>query len=68
MGIAIDPEVRGGQPCIDGTREPYDVIAALTLDGLDAEPFVALLVHLLPAHEITRVRASGWSGKKDIPL
>ena len=33
-----------------------------------AEPFVAMLVHLLPAHEITSVRACGWSGKKDVPL
>jgi hypothetical protein len=32
-----------------------------------AEPFVAMLVHLLPAHEITSVRACGWSGKKDVP-
>jgi len=32
-----------------------------------AEPFVAMLVYLLPTHEITRVRASGWSGKKGCP-
>jgi len=33
-----------------------------------AEPFVAMPVHLLPTHEITSVRARGWSGKKDVPL
>ena len=33
-----------------------------------AEPFVAMLVYLLPTHEITSVRESGWSGKKDVPL
>jgi len=33
-----------------------------------AEPFIAMLVHLLPAHEVTSVRAYGWSGKKDVPL
>jgi uncharacterized protein (DUF433 family)/DNA-binding transcriptional MerR regulator len=41
-GIAIDPEVRNGQPCIDGTRVPYVVIAGLTQDGLDAQRIAAL--------------------------
>lgn len=40
----------------------------MLLDEDVAEPFVAMLVHLLPAHEITSVRARGWSGKKDVLL
>jgi len=40
----------------------------ILIDEDVAEPFVAMLVHLLPAHEITSVRACGWSGKKDVPL
>jgi uncharacterized protein (DUF433 family)/DNA-binding transcriptional MerR regulator len=42
VGIAIDPEVRSGQPCIDGTRVPYAIIAGLTQDGLDAHGIAAL--------------------------
>lgn len=42
LGIAIDPEVRSGQPCIDGTRVPYAIIAGLTKDGLDAHRIAAL--------------------------
>ncbi len=42
IGIAIDPEVRSGQPCIDGTRVPYAVIAGLNQDGLDAHRIAAL--------------------------
>ena len=33
-GVAVDPEVRGGFPVIEGTRVPYDVVAALLGDGL----------------------------------
>lgn len=33
-GIRIDPAVRSGQPCLTGTRLPYDIIAGLTQDGL----------------------------------
>jgi len=41
-GIAIDPEIRSGQPCIDGTRVPYAIIAGLSRDGLDAHRIAAL--------------------------
>ena len=40
----------------------------MLIDEDVADPFVAMLVHLLPTHEITSVRARGWSGKKDVPL
>lgn len=40
----------------------------MLIDEDVAEPFVAMLVHLLPTHEITSVRTCGWSGKKDVPL
>jgi uncharacterized protein (DUF433 family)/DNA-binding transcriptional MerR regulator len=36
-GVAVDPEVRGGYPVIEGTRVPYDVVAALVEDGLAPE-------------------------------
>lgn len=36
-GVAVDPEVRGGYPVIEGTRVPYDVVAALLGDGLGAD-------------------------------
>jgi uncharacterized protein (DUF433 family)/DNA-binding transcriptional MerR regulator len=42
VGIAIDPEVRSGQPCIDGTRVPYATIAGLSRDGLDEHRIAAL--------------------------
>ncbi len=42
VGIVIDPEVRNGQPCIDGTRVPYAIIAGLTQDGLNAHHIAAL--------------------------
>ena len=34
--ISVDPDVRGGFPVIAGTRVPYDLIASLVDDGLDA--------------------------------
>ncbi len=40
----------------------------MLIDEDVADPFVAMLVHLLPAHEIISVRELGWSGKKDVPL
>lgn len=40
----------------------------MLIDEDVAEPFVAMLVHLLPTHEIISVRGCGWSGKKDVPL
>jgi uncharacterized protein (DUF433 family) len=35
-GLRVDPEIRGGFPVIDGTRVPYDLVAALLDDGIDA--------------------------------
>ncbi|MEZ0074825.1 DUF433 domain-containing protein [Planotetraspora sp. GP83] len=35
--VAVDPAVRGGIPVIDGTRVPYDEVAALLRDGVPAE-------------------------------
>lgn len=34
--ISVDPDVRGGFPVISGTRVPYDLVASLVDDGLDA--------------------------------
>jgi uncharacterized protein (DUF433 family)/DNA-binding transcriptional MerR regulator len=36
-GVAVDPEVRGGYPVIAGTRVPYDLVAALLMDGVAVE-------------------------------
>jgi uncharacterized protein (DUF433 family) len=36
-GLAVNPEVRGGYPVIEGTRVPYDVVATLVDDGVAAE-------------------------------
>lgn len=36
-GVAIDPEVLGGFPVIDGTRIPYDTVSGLACDGVDTE-------------------------------
>jgi uncharacterized protein (DUF433 family)/DNA-binding transcriptional MerR regulator len=36
-GVEVDPEVRGGYPVIEGTRVPYDLVAALLDDGLAAD-------------------------------
>nr|WP_062333427.1 DUF433 domain-containing protein [Herbidospora sakaeratensis] len=35
--VAVDPAVRGGIPVIEGTRVPYDDVAALLRDGVSAE-------------------------------
>ncbi|WP_285773880.1 DUF433 domain-containing protein [Microtetraspora sp. NBRC 13810] len=35
--VTVDPAVRGGMPVIEGTRVPYDEIAALLRDGVPAE-------------------------------
>ncbi|GAA3709132.1 hypothetical protein GCM10022224_088310 [Nonomuraea antimicrobica] len=35
--VTVDPGVRGGMPVIEGTRVPYDEIAALLRDGVPAE-------------------------------
>ena len=36
-GVEVDPDVRGGYPVIEGTRVPYDLVAALLGDGLMAD-------------------------------
>lgn len=33
-GVEVDPDVRGGYPVIEGTRVPYDAVAALLDDGV----------------------------------
>ena len=35
--VTVDPAVRGGIPVIDGTRVPYDEVAALLRDGVPAD-------------------------------
>ncbi|MET7459547.1 DUF433 domain-containing protein [Nonomuraea sp. NPDC005501] len=35
--VTVDPAVRGGMPVIEGTRVPYDEVAALLRDGIPAE-------------------------------
>jgi uncharacterized protein (DUF433 family) len=35
--VTVDPAVRGGVPVIEGTRVPYDEVAALLRDGVPAE-------------------------------
>lgn len=36
-GVEVDREVRSGFPVIEGTRVPYDLVAALLADGMAAE-------------------------------
>jgi uncharacterized protein (DUF433 family)/DNA-binding transcriptional MerR regulator len=36
-GVEVDPDVRGGYPVNEGTRVPYDLVAALLEDGLAAD-------------------------------
>jgi uncharacterized protein (DUF433 family)/DNA-binding transcriptional MerR regulator len=40
-GVSVDPEVRGGYPVIEGTRVPYDVVAALLGDGVAPQDVAA---------------------------
>ncbi|MFC0862872.1 DUF433 domain-containing protein [Sphaerimonospora cavernae] len=35
--VTVDPAVRGGTPVIEGTRVPYDEVAALLRDGVPAD-------------------------------
>jgi uncharacterized protein (DUF433 family)/DNA-binding transcriptional MerR regulator len=35
--VTVDPAVRGGLPVIEGTRVPYDEVAALLRDGVPAD-------------------------------
>jgi uncharacterized protein (DUF433 family)/DNA-binding transcriptional MerR regulator len=48
-GVAVDPEVRGGYPVVEGTRVPYDVVAALVGDGLGPEEIRGLYPSVRPA-------------------
>lgn len=36
-GLAVDPDIRGGFPVIEGTRVPYDVVSSLVRDGVAPE-------------------------------
>lgn len=59
-GITIDPEVRSGTPCLDGTRIPYSLVAGLARDGLDARK----IVELYPSATATSIEGAtefaGW--------
>ncbi|GAB3275371.1 hypothetical protein GCM10027589_00480 [Actinocorallia lasiicapitis] len=35
--LEVDPEVRGGEPVIEGTRVPYEEVAGLLRDGVSPE-------------------------------
>jgi uncharacterized protein (DUF433 family)/DNA-binding transcriptional MerR regulator len=35
--VAVDPEIHGGYPVIDGTRVEFDLVASLVREGLDPE-------------------------------
>jgi uncharacterized protein (DUF433 family)/DNA-binding transcriptional MerR regulator len=48
-GVRVDPEVRGGYPVIDGTRVPYDLVAGLLADGMDASEVAAFYPSVTPA-------------------
>ena len=37
LGLAVDPDIRGGFPVIEGTRVPYDMVSALVRDGVAPE-------------------------------
>lgn len=60
----VDRSERRDGFCEAGRRGLVKVL----IDDDVAEPFVAMLVHLLPTHEIISVRGCGWSGKEDVPL
>ena len=36
-GLAVDPDVRGGFPVVEGTLVPYDMVSALVRDGVPPE-------------------------------
>jgi uncharacterized protein (DUF433 family) len=48
-GVAVNPEVRGGYPVIEGTRVPYDLVAALIADGVPPEGISAFYPSVAPA-------------------
>jgi uncharacterized protein (DUF433 family) len=35
--VTINPQVRGGQPVISGTRVPFDAVSSLVRDGIPAD-------------------------------
>jgi uncharacterized protein (DUF433 family) len=41
-GVTVDPDVRSGYPVIKGTRIPYNVVASLHADGMDAREIARL--------------------------
>jgi uncharacterized protein (DUF433 family) len=47
-GVRVDPEVRGGYPVIDGTRVPYDLVAGLLADGMEASEVAAFYPSVTP--------------------
>jgi len=47
--IAVDPGVLGGYPVIAGTRVPFDVVARLAEDDLDASEITAVYPSVDPA-------------------
>jgi uncharacterized protein (DUF433 family) len=47
-GVRVDPEVRGGYPVIDGTRVPYDLVAGLLADGMEASGVAAFYPSVTP--------------------
>jgi uncharacterized protein (DUF433 family) len=47
-GVRIDPDVRGEYPVIDGTRVPYDLVAALLADGMKPSDVAAFYPSVTP--------------------
>ena len=47
-GLRVDPEIRGGYPVIEGTRIPYDLVAALLDDGIDPAGVAAFYPSVTP--------------------
>ncbi|WP_327086146.1 DUF433 domain-containing protein [Nonomuraea sp. NBC_01738] len=47
--VSVDPAVRGGTPVIDGTRIPYDEVAALVRDGVPAERITEYYPNVSPS-------------------
>jgi uncharacterized protein (DUF433 family) len=39
-GVTIDPAVRSGVPCADGSRVPYTLLASLVVDGLSTDEVI----------------------------
>jgi uncharacterized protein (DUF433 family)/DNA-binding transcriptional MerR regulator len=66
-GVAVDPHVRGGYPVIEGTRVPYDLVAALLDDGFSADEVTGFYPSVWPdaargaldfAHYVDEYRAA----------